>query len=284
MPKIVDWDARRDEILAATWRVIARDGIARATIRAIAREADCSRGILAHYFDDKADILGSALLLSHRRVVTRMEARAAGLTGLAALRVIMLEALPLDSERDLEAQIEISFWGRALGNPALRQLQHTEFDRFTERLRGHLVEAEKDGELREGVDIALAAHQLLVLIDGLSAERVLYPDRVTPDRQQEMLDDLLGRLRPCRNPRHVLPRFRAPARVPLPAARHSGIWRAKDEHHEQAGPGWGHCRDRRCDGRGQRGPGRGGVGGAAQATRRTARFTVASSRRSTATT
>ena len=96
MPKIVDWDARRDEILSATWRVIARDGIARATIRAIAREADCSRGILAHYFDDKADILGSALLLSHRRVVARMDARAAGLTGLAALRVIMLEALPLD--------------------------------------------------------------------------------------------------------------------------------------------------------------------------------------------
>src|SRR5260370_847369 len=112
MPKIVDWDARRDEILAATGRVIARAGIARATIRAIAREADCSRGILAHYFDDKADILGSALMMSHRRVVARMDARAARLTGLAALRVVMLEALPLDSERDLEAQIEISFWGR----------------------------------------------------------------------------------------------------------------------------------------------------------------------------
>ena len=143
MPKIVDWDARRDEILSATWRVIARDGIARATIRAIAREAGCSRGILAHYFDDKADILGSALLMSHRRVVARMEAGAAGLTGLDALRVIMLEALPLDEQRDLEAQIEISFWGRALGNPALRELQHAEFDRFAERLRGHLAEAEK---------------------------------------------------------------------------------------------------------------------------------------------
>ena len=45
------------------------------------------------------------------------------------------------------------------------------------------------------MDIDLAAHQLVVLIDGLSAERVLYPDRVTPERQQEMLDDLLGRLR-----------------------------------------------------------------------------------------
>src|ERR1700760_329841 len=171
MPKIVDWDARRDEILSATWRGIARDGIARATISAIAREAGCSRGILAHYFDDKADILGSALVMSHRRVVARMGPRAAGLTGLAALRVIMLEGLPLDDERDLEAQIEISFWGRALGNPALRRLQHAEFDRFAERLRGHLVEAEKDGALRDGVDVELAAHQLLVLIDGLSAER-----------------------------------------------------------------------------------------------------------------
>ncbi len=105
MPKIVDWDARRDEILSATWRVIARDGITGATIRAIAREANCSRGILAHYFDDKADILGSALVMSHRRVVARMNARADGLTGLAALRVVMLEALPLDGQRDLEAQI-----------------------------------------------------------------------------------------------------------------------------------------------------------------------------------
>jgi AcrR family transcriptional regulator len=194
MPKIVDWDARRDEILSATWRVIARDGIAKATISAIAREANCSRGILAHYFDDKADILGSALVMSHRRVVARMDARAAGLTGLDALRAILLEALPLDPERDLEAQIEISFWSRALGSPSLRRLQHTEFDRFTARLRGHLAEADKLGELRAGADLDLMAHQLLVLIDGLSAERVLYPDRVGPDRQRQLLNQVLDGL------------------------------------------------------------------------------------------
>ena len=45
------------------------------------------------------------------------------------------------------------------------------------------------------MDLTLAAHQLLVLIDGLSAERVLYPDRVSPGRQQQMLDQLLGSLR-----------------------------------------------------------------------------------------
>ncbi len=196
MPKIVNWDERRDEILSATWRVIARDGIAKATVRAIAREAHCSAGILAHYFDDKADILGSALMLSHRRVAARMDAEAAGRAGLDALRVIMLEALPLDEERDLEAQIEISFWGRALGNLELRAVQNAEFDRFARRLRAHLAEARELGELRDGVDIDLAAHQLLVLIDGLSAQRVLYADRVTAARQRQMLGALLDSFRP----------------------------------------------------------------------------------------
>jgi AcrR family transcriptional regulator len=195
MPKIVDWDARRDEILSATWRVIAREGIAKATIRAIAREAGCSPGILAHYFDGKADILGAALVMSHRRVGARMDASAAGLSGLPALRVVMLEALPLDEKRDLEAQIEISFWGRALGNAELRELQHTEFDRLRERLRGHLAEAAGLGQLRDGVDLDFASHQLVVLIDGVSAERVLYPDRVPPQRQVALLDQLLDGLR-----------------------------------------------------------------------------------------
>jgi AcrR family transcriptional regulator len=194
MPKIVDWDARRDEILSATWRVIARDGIAKATIRAIAREANCSRGILAHYFDDKADILGSALVMSHRRVAARMDARTAGRTGLDALRVVMLEALPLDEQRDLEAQIEISFWGRALGNPALSKLQHTELDRLQRRLGRHLREAARLGQLREGVDPEFAAHQLVVLIDGVSAGRVLHPERLPADRQVAMLDRLLDSL------------------------------------------------------------------------------------------
>ena len=44
--------------------------------------------------------------------------------------------------------------------------------------------------------IALTDHSpRLTIAHGLSAERLLYPDRVTPDRQQQMLDALLGSLR-----------------------------------------------------------------------------------------
>ena len=133
--------------------------------------------------------------MSHRRVAARMDAGTAGLSGLEALEVVMLEALPLDEGRDLEAQIEISFWGRALGTAELRELQHTEFDHLCARLRRHLQEAGDRGELAGSVDIGLATHQLVVLIDGLSAERVLYPGRVTPQRQIEMLESLLDSFR-----------------------------------------------------------------------------------------
>jgi hypothetical protein len=133
--------------------------------------------------------------MSHRRVAARMDAGTACLAGLDALRVVMLEALPLDDTRDLEAQIEISFWGRALGTAELRDLQHSEFDQLCARLRRHLAQARDRGELADGVDLGLATHQLVVLIDGVSAERVLYPGQVTPTRQVEMLDALLDSLR-----------------------------------------------------------------------------------------
>src|SRR5436853_5213042 len=98
VPKVVDHEARGEELVEATWRVIARAGMVGATMREIAREAGVSTGILAHYFADKEDLLGYALRLSHRRVYERIHARTQGLVGLAALRVIMLEALPLDQE------------------------------------------------------------------------------------------------------------------------------------------------------------------------------------------
>jgi AcrR family transcriptional regulator len=191
VPKVVDWQVRRDEILNATWRVIARDGLSNTTVRAIAKEADCSQGILSHYFDDKQDILASALVLSHRRVRERTELKVGATKGLAALRIAMLEALPLDEERALEASIEVSFWGRMLSDHDLGALGHDEVDQLWNRLSGHLKEARELGELRDDLDLDLATHELLVLIDGLSVEHVHSPSRVPAKRQLQMLDHVL---------------------------------------------------------------------------------------------
>jgi AcrR family transcriptional regulator len=194
VPKIVDQDARRQELVAATWRVIARTGIVGVTTREIAREAGVSTGILAHYFRDKEELLATALRASHRQFYERAQSRTQGLVGLEALRLIVLEALPLDAQRLLEAQIEINFWSLALGNAGLQDLQHAEFERFWDVLEYRVSEAQKIGEIGATIDPGKVTHQLIILVEGLSVEAVLYPARAQPERQREILDAFLAQI------------------------------------------------------------------------------------------
>jgi AcrR family transcriptional regulator len=194
VPKIVDHQLRRQELLAATWRVIARTGIVGVTTREIAREAGVSTGVLAHYFADKEELLAAALRLSHQQVYARIRERTQGLLGLDAIRALMLEALPLDSERLLEAQIEINFLSLALGNSGLRDLQHEEFERFWDALHYRVCEAQKLGHIPAGADPSDITHELVILVEGLSQEAVLYPSRTTPQRQCQTLNAILERL------------------------------------------------------------------------------------------
>jgi AcrR family transcriptional regulator len=157
-------------------------------MREIAREANVSTGILAHYFADKADLLAYALRLSHRRVYERIAERTEGVVGLEALRVIMLEALPLDQERLVEAQIEMNFLSLAFGNDSLRELSHREFERFWEALHHRVSEAQTLGEISNELDADWITHQLIILVEGISLEAVLYPARVPPTQQCEILE------------------------------------------------------------------------------------------------
>ncbi|MCK2212546.1 TetR family transcriptional regulator [Actinomadura sp. ATCC 31491] len=183
MPKIVDHDERRREVLSAARRVIVRDGIDAATTRAIAKEAGYSNGVLAHYFADKDEILLSALRQSHQRIRERLTGKVAGVTGLAALRELLLDNLPLDAERTQESRLEVSFWSRSLASERLAEVQRTEAGELRAAVRELLRQARDAGELRAGdhPDDSLddLAEHLLALMDGLSLHLLLYPGRLT---------------------------------------------------------------------------------------------------------
>ncbi|MFE3454306.1 TetR/AcrR family transcriptional regulator [Nonomuraea sp. NPDC059194] len=178
MPKIVDHEERRREVLSAASTVIVRDGIDAATSRAIAKEAGLSNGVLGHYFADKDEILLSALRHSHRRIRARITQRVEGLTGLAALREVLLDNLPLDAERDQETRLEISFWSRSLAVERLAEVQRAEAAELRAAVRELLEQARAAGEIGVGDDLDVVAERLLALVDGLSLRSLLYPDRL----------------------------------------------------------------------------------------------------------
>lgn len=195
MPKIVDHEQRRQELLDAMARVIVRAGIEGATARAIAKESGWSTGSLAHYFADRDDILASVLRFSHERIKARWAENLAGLHGLAALRELILDNVPLDEERRAETRLEMVFWSQALNSDELLEIQRVEAADLYNEIRRCVEEALAAGEIAPGQPADEATERLLALIDGWSLHALLYEERLTKDMIVRMIDQELAILR-----------------------------------------------------------------------------------------
>lgn len=181
-------------MLAAVWRVIERDGIERATVRAIAKEAGYSAGVLVHYFADKEDILTSALRLSHERIRARWADKLKGRSGLDALRELVLDNLPLDEERRLETRLEVSYWARALSNDDVLNVQRRESRELHHRVHVLVREAQQRAELSARYPVEKITEQLMALIDGLSLHALLDSGRVSNELQVQLIDQTFAAL------------------------------------------------------------------------------------------
>lgn len=197
MPKIVDHDQRRRELAEAAWKVITEAGIDGATTREIARESGYSTGVLAHYFERKDDILLEALRISHARINKRLGDLLEPRQGLEALRTFCYDTVPSGEQQIRETILEMSFWGRALVNTELREVQRTESAHWRAVLRDLIVSAQQRGELAAG-DPEIITELLAGLIDGLSVHALLYPDRFTGRRLTELIDAQLALWQPAR--------------------------------------------------------------------------------------
>jgi AcrR family transcriptional regulator len=196
MPKLVDHDVRREELVRAAWRVIAERGIDEVTIREIARQAGYSSGVLAHYFENKDDLLAHASRMSHELIYERYEAEVDTPLQRDALREVLLDNLPLDAQRDLETRIEMSFWARSLRNASLSGIQHEK----SKHLRGLIKElvqgSQSEGAIAKEHNADRVVDLLAALIDGISLHALLYPDRMTKRRQRATMEFALALLAP----------------------------------------------------------------------------------------
>jgi AcrR family transcriptional regulator len=186
MPKIVDHDERREEILRAAIRVIESVGLDHTTTRAIAHESGYSNGVLSHYFQDKDDILQSILVKTHREFMERVEHSMNGKDEFGRLWALLMQNLPLDRERRVETLMEMTFWPRAVSIPAMRAFQRDAADELLTRLRLLITDVRGAGRLDSDLTDGDIAELLIAVIDGLSVHAELFPKRL-PAPQQERL-------------------------------------------------------------------------------------------------
>ena len=194
MPKIVDHDERRLELVDATWRIIARHGLEGATMREIATEAGFANGALKPYFPTKDTLLEFAFGHVFNRTNKRIAEVTAGKSGLAALRAFCLEVLPLDEERVNEARIVIPFWQKAVNDPQKAQIHQQSMEEWLALIRRHLAEARKAGDVGTAVADAALAGQLLNMLLGAQIAAALARDGRTDPALADQLEGFLALL------------------------------------------------------------------------------------------
>jgi len=183
---------RRDQVAQATWRVIARDGLDRTSMRAIAQELGCTTGVLTHYFRDKDALLDFALssIVSQLRLATD----GADIKDLGVVRDLLDQILPTDASTKTWWKVWLSFTVAVMANPrqaANHAKLYSDLRAFWTLVFARLRER---GRLPASVDPALEAEMLLCLVDGIGVHALISPRTLTAKRQLEIVDAYLARL------------------------------------------------------------------------------------------
>jgi AcrR family transcriptional regulator len=197
VPRLVDHEVRRAELLAAAWRVVRARGVEGTTTRAIADEAGCSLSVLAHFLGGKDDILVAAQKAVYDQIVERAFRIGGELLGLAALRAALDAVLPLDPERAADAHVNVAFAGAALSHPRLAESRRESHRTIREHLHTCLREARQLDELRAGVADEAVIDDFIILVEGSTLLSLVdgWAEEGRAERLTRLADDFVNQLR-----------------------------------------------------------------------------------------
>lgn len=187
MPIRRDATVQRDRIVHSALTVLGRDGITGFSLRAVAKEAGCTIGLINHWFESKDDLVTAAW----REAATRIERRAQRSPQLGPERAGRLgrNALALTPAARLDHRVWQAFAALTIGNPGLEKV-HADFHSAARaRLAGTLRQlGHPSNSAEETAALVIAA------VDGIIGNALIDPAYWTPARQERALRRMVGPL------------------------------------------------------------------------------------------
>lgn len=195
MPKIVDAEARRAEIVEAVFRIIAVDGLERASLREVADEAGLAVGSVRHYFAGSEELLSYSFAAVVDRIMVRLSAALPAMLESipgsgehrGAVLTLLGEFLPLDEERAVDTCVWMAFKNAARIRPFLAAVADRSY-REVAAVVGQVITAlvTDDGDGQQS--LAVEAERLLATLDGLCMHALLQPAWMTAQMCHDVLD------------------------------------------------------------------------------------------------
>lgn len=164
MPRIVDHNQQRDELLGKSFALFAERGYAAVTMRELARELGVSTGTLYHYFQGKEDVFAQLFGWMARRHVDGLLATLPTDEGALSARADALFDFIECHIEDLQHALALALEFRRHAAPAAQAV----FARTLAFYRANLAE-------QLGLDPPARAEAVLSAIFGLLVHRQLAP-------------------------------------------------------------------------------------------------------------
>jgi len=187
-------EARRGELIQATIRSIARDGIAEASVERITETAGVSRGLVRYHFRSKSELWAEAYRslcneLRNRLQLVLPSRPADAMSQLNALIEIILQP-PVFREEMLSAWY--GFWHAAKTDPSLRAVNREIYGWYRDFVRGLLATAAQERGLE--IDLDRATDGFVALNDGLWLELSIDPKAFKPGYGEAICKDYVAQL------------------------------------------------------------------------------------------
>ncbi|GAA4253377.1 TetR/AcrR family transcriptional regulator [Dactylosporangium darangshiense] len=175
-----------ERLSRAVWDVLARDGLEKLTIRAVAAAAGCTTGLVMHRFPNRRALLSHARRLLHEVVGARVAAlESAASSPRAALRDVLHQGLALDAQRAAESRVWLGFLAAAFTDEDLVEMHRTNNRGWRSRIERLVAAAAPRWATIRVEAVALG---LLSMVEGVAALAAADPEAYPQSAQEMMLD------------------------------------------------------------------------------------------------
>ena len=185
---------RREQIMAATRRVLVTRGLTLLRVSDVAKAASLSPGIIHYYFDSKEELLRATFDDAfHSSLDRRKSIIAKDEPADVKLHALLRTYVPQD-ERTVESwHVWLQLWTGALQDPDLRSINERAYGEWRGLIGAVITQGIETGVFACS-DTALVVNQLISMIDGLAVQVLLESGEITPDEMARLCDEYVDTL------------------------------------------------------------------------------------------
>ena len=194
MPKIIDHDERRREIIDVTKDVILHGGFEAATMRSIASAAGFANGALKHYFPSKESIVAGVFDSVLAEMVQASRTMPADRPAVEQLKDYIELLLPLDEDRIAAGRVLLALWEYSMSDEALAIRYRQHLDDWRAVLLGFFSEARAQGDIRTSTPDEQLAQELMSVTVGANVLSLMFPSGQYVDEYGRYADTFMSRV------------------------------------------------------------------------------------------